>query len=39
MRKLYSDLIDSRQKSDYGDLCDFDKETVESLIEPVSELI
>ena len=39
MGKLYSDLIDSRQKGDYGDLYDFDKETVESLIEPVSEFI
>ena len=39
MGKLYSDLIDSRQKGDYGDLYDFDKETVESLIEPVGEFI
>jgi uncharacterized protein len=39
MGKLYGDLIDSRQKGDYGDLYDFDKETVESLIEPVGEFI
>lgn len=39
MGKLYSDLIDSRQKGDYGDLYDFDKETAESLIEPVAEFI
>lgn len=37
--KLYADLMDSRQKGDYGDLYDFDKETVESLIEPVGEFI
>ena len=39
MGKLYSDLIDSRQKGDYGDMYDFDRETVESLIEPVGEFI
>lgn len=39
MGKLYSDLFDSRQKGDYGDLYDFDKETVESLIEPVAQFI
>ena len=39
MGKLYSDLIDSRQKGDYGDMYDFDKETAESLIEPVEEFI
>ncbi len=39
MGKLYADLIDSRQKGDYGDLYDFDKETVESLIAPVGEFI
>jgi uncharacterized protein (UPF0332 family) len=30
--RLYSDLIDSRQKGDYGDLFDFDEETVLNLI-------
>ena len=39
MAKLYSDLIDSRQKSDYGDLYDFDKETVEALIKPTGDFI
>jgi hypothetical protein len=39
MGKLYADLIDSRQKGDYGDLYDFDKETVEDLIGPVAEFI
>jgi uncharacterized protein (UPF0332 family) len=37
--KLYSDLFDSRQKGDYGDMYDFDKETVESLLIPVKEFI
>ena len=37
--KLYSDLFDSRQKGDYGDLFDFDRETVESLLEPVGDFI
>jgi uncharacterized protein len=39
MGKLYSDLIDSRQKGDYGDMYDFDRETVETLIEPVGNFI
>ena len=39
MGKLYADLIDSRQKGDYGDLYDFDKETVNDFIEPVAEFI
>ena len=39
MGKLYADLIDSRQKGDYGDLYDFDKETVESFIDPVGKFI
>lgn len=34
--KLYADLMDWRQKGDYGDMFDFDKETVEPLIEPVA---
>jgi uncharacterized protein (UPF0332 family) len=32
-------LFDSRQKGDYGDMYDFDKETVESLLIPVKEFI
>jgi uncharacterized protein (UPF0332 family) len=39
MGRLYSDLFDSRQKGDYGDMYDFDKETVESLLIPVKEFI
>ena len=39
MGKLYADLMDSRQKGDYGDLYDFDKESVESFIDPVGEFI
>lgn len=31
--KYYSKLFDLRQKGDYGDLFDYDKETVEPLIE------
>lgn len=37
--KLYSDLFDWRQKGDYGDMYDFDKETVESLLMPVEEFL
>jgi uncharacterized protein (UPF0332 family) len=37
--RLYADLMDFRQKGDYGDMFDFDKETVESLIKPVCELL
>ena len=33
--KLYSDLFDCRQKGDYGDLFDFDRETVQGFILPV----
>ncbi len=33
--KLYSDLMDWRHKGDYGDMFDFDEETVQPLIEPV----
>jgi uncharacterized protein (UPF0332 family) len=36
---LFSDLFDSRQKGDYGDMFDFDRETVFSLLEPVKEFI
>jgi uncharacterized protein len=37
--KLYSKLFDYRQKGDYGDLYEFDKETIEPLIGPVKEFI
>lgn len=37
--RLYSELFDSRQKGDYGDMYDFDKEAVESLILPAKELL
>jgi uncharacterized protein len=36
--KLYSNLFDWRQESDYADFIDFDKETVFPLIEQVSRL-
>ena len=39
MGKLYSDLIDSRQKGDYGDMYDFDEETVINLMTPVERFI
>jgi uncharacterized protein len=39
MGKLYSDLIDSRQKGDYGDMYDFDEEAVLNLMAPVGEFI
>jgi uncharacterized protein (UPF0332 family) len=34
--RLYADLMDWRQKGDYGDMFDFDKESVEPLINPVN---
>lgn len=37
--KLYADLMDWRQKGDYGDMFDFDKEDVVPLFEPVKELL
>ena len=37
--KLYSKLFDLRQKGDYGDLYDYDKETVEPLIKETSTFI
>ena len=37
--KLYTKLFDFRQKGDYGDLFDYDKETVLPLIESVREFI
>jgi uncharacterized protein len=33
--KLYADLMDWRQKGDYGDMFDFGMETVEPLVEKV----
>lgn len=35
--KLYSNLFDWRQESDYGDFMDFDEETVNPLIEEVAD--
>jgi uncharacterized protein len=37
--RLYADLMDWRQKGDYGDMFDFDKESVEPLLKPVGELL
>lgn len=37
--KLFVDLMDWRQKGDYGDMFDFDQETVEPLIVPVEKFI
>ncbi|MBS1529856.1 MAG: HEPN domain-containing protein [Bacteroidetes bacterium] len=37
--KLYADLMDWRQKGDYGDMFDFAKEFVEPLFEPVKQFI
>ncbi len=37
--KIYSKLFDMRQKGDYGDLYDFDKETVVPLIKSTREFI
>lgn len=37
--KLYADLMDWRQKGDYGDMFDFDKESVEPLFKPVEQFI
>jgi uncharacterized protein (UPF0332 family) len=37
--KLYADLMDWRQKGDYGDMFDFDKETVEPLFEKVNRFL
>lgn len=37
--KLYTKLFDYRQKGDYGDLYDFDAETVTPLINSVKEFI
>ncbi len=37
--RLYADLFDSRQKGDYGDLYDFDNESVSSFLKPVIEFM
>ena len=37
--KLFSDLMDWRQKGDYGDMFDFDQETVEPLLNQVKGFI
>jgi len=37
--RLYSDLMDWRQKGDYGDMFDFDEESVEPLLKPVDEFL
>ena len=37
--KLYANLMDWRQKGDYGDLFDFNRETVEPLLKPVEEFL
>lgn len=37
--RLYSDLFDSRQKGDYGDLYDFEEDAVKSLMDPVKEFV
>ena len=39
MGKLYSDLMDSRQKGDYGDMYDFDEETINNLMQPVEDFL
>jgi uncharacterized protein len=39
LAKLYINLMDWRQKGDYGDLFDFSKETVEPLLKPVEEFL
>lgn len=37
--KLYSKLFDYRQKGDYGDLFDYDKETISPLINSIREFL
>ena len=37
--KLYSDLMDWRQKGDYGDMFDFEKESVLPLFDQVNQLL
>lgn len=38
MGKLYSHLFDWRQETDYADLVDFDRETIEPILQEVQEL-
>lgn len=37
--RLFADLFDARQKGDYGDLYDFEGETVKELIQPVKQFL
>ena len=37
--RLYSDLMDWRQKGDYGDMFDFDEETVTNLLPQVKKFL
>jgi uncharacterized protein (UPF0332 family) len=37
--RLYADLMDWRQKGDYGNIFDFDRESVEPLFEPVERFL
>jgi uncharacterized protein len=37
--ELFNDLFDSRQKGDYGDMFDFERETVQQLMGPVKDFI
>jgi uncharacterized protein (UPF0332 family) len=37
--KLYANLMDLRQKGDYGDMFDFDREAVEPLLKPVEDFM
>jgi len=37
--KLYTDLMDWRQKGDYGDMFDFTRETVEPLLVPIEQFL
>ena len=37
--QLYSDLMDWRQKGDYGDMFDFTKDDIEPLLGPVSDFV
>ena len=38
MGKLYSHLFDWRQETDYADFVEFDRETIEPLLEEVKKL-
>jgi len=37
--RLYSDLMDWRQKGDYGDMYDFNRDSVEPLLIPVEDFL